>query len=376
MTVQINSFLPLNVKNGRLVLRYFTSTFILHLFSHIFFAASFVFKILTLQKDVQYSLFSPLEHTMLLLLGVFTSSFSIYFRFLGLWRRNESLNFWWQNVEIFRTFLQTNPFGVLSEDFVEIRKSCRNSFFTLVFGTGVFSAITIWMNMHTGISLLKGFFSMECLSLLFELWNRVFLLLRMSNTVWMCFFLKTYTTLFHFVQLKLKGLSTIFSEESHVTCTLNHKPTQIEFEVKECYNLYLKLDKQVQSFNYYFRKDMVSETLFGIFNLVCSTLIFLRYIKNEDKITLANYLLVLIPIFFAKPIYSVGTEGSLLTVAATGVLDQIHHFYRDSKGKLSLQLGRDLEMFALKIGDLLPEVDAGNYFIFNRGLFVTVTKIF
>lgn len=377
LAVQFNGLLPLSVVQDGLVFKCMSSSFILQCLSTVFFGFIYIYVLSkTVQLGASPKFSSSVDGVIFNWLGILSGTMSLYFRILGLIRKNSTLNFWKRNVELLSEFVGTTSSRVLDNEVAKLRSSIRNSL--LILSLAVLTITTL------GVPL--GYYEDYSTLTLTEtrasfVWSEVsfdtLVLLQIGNVIWLCFFIKLYICFLHTIQFKLKELVETCSGYEAVPMLYHSSPSQflthsVEYKIRECYSLYLKVDEQVKDFNYHFRKDLVSEALLVFSNLLGSLVAFVVIAIEEFRISDCFFLFV--PVVFLKYFYDLGTNGSLLVSAASGVLDQLHHLCKTCRGRLTRQGRQYLQMFLLKVSSQHPTVNAANYFTFNQKLITAVNS--
>jgi len=325
------------------------------------------------------SSFRRTERLILSWMGAVATLACIYFRFEGIRQRNSTLQFWEDNVRLLAAFANASIPG-LNENMSTVRTSARNSFLTLaciIFG---YIAIMVSIPLAKSPSEKLGEFGLSSHPVMF-LATVVFssaLLLHPCQEIWLLFFFKIYTSLFSLIVSKLGDIEQWLSGIA-LTFPPQALSSTLDLDIRECYELYRKVEDQSKKFSLQFGKELIGQCAFGILNIISYTFVFLRWASSWplDPVKFLASLLLLTPVIIScKNLYELATEGSQLTSAALEIADRLYNVYHASGRLLSFQQRQDLQTMALKIRTSPPAVNAGEYVVFSRQLVITVSYDF
>jgi len=381
LSVQMNAYLPLTVLNGKLRMKFLSLVFVTQCLLHLLFILNGCFSLYhkeainkKLMGDQTIS-----EKLMMDCFGAVTSLITSWLRINGFWGRNSTLAFWKRNVDLleeFQTITELSP--PLDSKLQDIGKSIRNSAGILLFlilthvGFAGYSYLT-----NTGLQAHYG--ATENIPISFILSTNFSLLLVLGHSghgIWLCFFLKLYTALLHVIQLQLESIWTSLNENAEPLLESRSEIKRIEVQLRGCYKLYLGVEDQVKDFSNHFRIQLLSECILALLSTTVCIFIFFRW-GVVSKLSVEEFIPLILPaVIFGATLCNLGTSGSQLSRAATGVQDQLHKVFITCASHLGFQSRQELQMFGMKLSSSPPCVDAGQFFTFNRHLLTTVSFTF
>ena len=128
----------------------------------------------------------------------------------------------------------------------------------------------------------------------------------------------------------------------------------------------------MNNYSIHFRRQLITECLLGILNLVSYIFIFMRWGTDANLKLGSSWLLLAHLAIFAKHLHDLGTDRSQVTELTSGILYEIHNLYIRGGSWFNFHVRQELQMFGMKISTRPPTVDAANYFLFNRSMVTTV----
>jgi len=368
---QMIAYLPLSVVNRTLVMKHLSITFILQTLFNILLVASSVIMaaFILLGSNINYTPDNSFtEGIVMSVVAAIGWIYCVCCRLRGYWKKTTTREFWLRNVELLTRFLRTSSGAVdsqlLDNMLAKIRVSLRNSALTFILlVTCVAVVVPLRISFNANLS------EVDVLIIYAETCNNVLICLHTGHGIWVCFFLKVYTVLFQVIGSKLGSLGSFLDGDAQpVALSLD----ELKDIVGDCYNLYLRLEDQIKDFNHHFGTFLVWDSLFGLLHIVYFMfLVHTSGLKFDiPSIGVFGFGLVI----FSRNLYVQGTEGSRLTGAGGGVLDNLHKLYATRRPTLDFGLRQDLQIFMALITTNMPKVDAAQYFVLNRNMVKAVTK--
>jgi len=380
LSVQLNAYLPLTVVNGKLRMEFCSLVFVSQCLFHLLFISISCFSFWYHQETIngvrEDRTFT--ENLVTEAFGYVTNLITIWLRVNGVWSRNSTLKFWKRNANLLQEFKSTADLSSLDSKLQEIGKSIRNSAGILLFlilshiGIGIYCQYT-----NTGIYSEYG--KNGNIPIMFILTMYFYLLLILTHSghgIWLCFFLKLYSALLHTIQIKLESIATAIDEIVEPSLESSSDTKWIEFQLRGCYKLYLSLEEQVKDFSNHFRKQLLAECILALLSTTVCIFLFCRWGVASNLSIEACIPLILPMVIFGATLYNLGTGGSQLSRAASGVQDQLHKVFVTCGSSLGCHSRQELQMFGMKISTSPPSVDAGQFFTCNRRLLTTVSLHF
>jgi len=374
--VQFSCYLPLSIVRGRLSMKYSSWSFIAQCLAHALIVSNWTY--LLFHQDDLYLLtghFTETEKISLQGVGLIGQIVCIYFRIYGITNRNATLKFWEKNVGLVEEF---QHYFEIEAKLHQIQISLKKAFIIFILAIFTYAGMMLGITFLTQQSMgeLKKFGSSSNVVVsLGAIFSSVLIYSHGGQSIWLRFFLKVYSVMFGILESKLRELCNNLNDV-HVSTVEIMKPQKIseqlrlDSEFQLCYSLYIRVEEQVKNYNVHFEKQLVTECLMSILNLVTCTFVVMRS-GADSTIQLASVLLLAAPvIIIVKHLYELGTDGSQLSNTSKGILDQLHKLNR--AGGLNFHQRQDLTLFAMKISANPLQVDAGQYIVINRSLITTV----
>jgi len=373
LAVHINGYLPLSIVKGKLTIKYTATPFVLQWVFNLFVFINWGFIFFYSEEfGDSFRSFGYTEKLVLNWMGLLATLLCVYFRIRGLWVRKSTLKFWKGNVNLLMAFESTcNPAldKKLSIVHISVRKLFVSMAFVITGFIAILASIPLFQGRLGGVGL-----STKLGVFIASLVMNIVFLLHATQGIWLLFFFKFYTSLFSLIESKLGYLHKRFSNASSVSqqvCTV-----KLESDIKECYELYTKVENQTKEFSNHYRFQLVSECALGICFIVGNLFIHIRLglsLVNEPGSIVSSIILLTPVAIYWKRLYDLGTEGSQLTSAALGIATQLYDLYNSGGRYLNFQVRQDLHVFAMKIRTQPANVDAAQYFVFNRKLLIAVS---
>jgi len=379
-SAQLDANLPLSVVNGKLSEKYLSPSFILHCLFHVVFVLCLItlgFSSEELGKEDDT--YGTTETVLMSFFLIANTILLTFYRLYAFWNRKSTLKFWKRNVAILDLFLlhtQTASYAtptslpvLLNKSLIRIRTSLRNYLVTVFVLIICFlaTAYPFYGEYTTDAGI--GF----VLSINFFVTT---MLIQAAEGIWLSFFLKFYTALFRCIAAKLRILNTTFSDNSLNTMEpLNlFGNGNIEVELNECYNLFIKVGEQVEDFCSHFQTRLLTGCLLSSFQIIFCIFLFIRWVMDCESLTkrIGSVNSLVEAAIFGKFLYSLGTEGSHLTGSASEITNELHHLYYKIGSRLSFRCRQTLQVFLMKISTNPPVVDVSKFFIFDRKMISTV----
>lgn len=370
--VQFNCYLPLSIFKDKLIMSFTSVSFLIQTACNL--TVLFDLGVMGAHSGDFAKLetaFTYTETFIITTVSMITFFTCVFFRIYGIWQRNSTLEFWQSNVKLLSDF---NIFDgpEIDRQIIKIRNSVRNTLLLLL--CIIFGFLTAWLLLTFLYrkDLEAVGFPRSTLAIISQAYFSFIAFSHGTQAIWLDFYIKLYAAMLHLIESKLfpsLGLNfTPANELSKVSFTM-----QFDDETKECYTLYLKVEKQVEYFNSHFKTQLVLESPIGIFIIVSYVFLLLRLMLFEmESVRLLTLLIMITPVIIAgKSLYGLSTGGSRLSEAVSRISDRIHHVY--TEGPLNFKSRQDLQMFAMKTSKPFV-VDAGQYFAVNRSLLTTVRK--
>ena len=328
--LQLNGYLPLCVlKNQTLSVRRCSKEWLYSVLLSVTVATCVVDSIYRFNGFFDQSTFiGRTEMVVLTFTGVLSTDSGMILRMWGVYDASNTLLFWKRNCSLLSSF---SRYGFWLEDnhaLSKIKKSTFNNFLFCQIITFTFLIANLSIGIYEQSFSKLNFWlkNSEKVSLVFTIGQVGIALLSLQHTshgVWVTFFLKYYSACFNMISCKLEYLynsasSKNFKFNSAVT-------TIIEAELSKCYHLYHQVEKQIQDFNYQYRKRLLFEIFLSICNIVIYTFFMISWEMRGFEYK--HFIMVIPIITFSKHLYDLGTDSSLLTAEAHLILDQLHRLY-------------------------------------------------